>query len=58
MTRHLRSLAYAALVFLLSCPLLAQEMEWKPESTWRKGKKSSVASYIRKAVIAEERGDY
>jgi tetratricopeptide (TPR) repeat protein len=58
MTRHLRSLAYTALVFLLSCPLMAQEMEWKPESTWRKGKQSSVASYIRKAEIAEERGDY
>jgi tetratricopeptide (TPR) repeat protein len=55
---HLRSLAYAALVFLAAGSLSAQEMEWKPESTWRKGKQSSVASYIRKAEIAEERGDY
>ncbi|MFT5130615.1 MAG: tetratricopeptide (TPR) repeat protein [Rhodothermales bacterium] len=58
MTAHLRLLAYASLVFLISSPLLAQEMEWKPESTWRKGKQSSVASHIRKAEIAEERGNY
>jgi tetratricopeptide (TPR) repeat protein len=45
-------------MFLISSPLLAQEMEWKPESTWRKGKQSSVASYIRKAEIAEERSNY
>ncbi|HAR67770.1 MAG TPA: hypothetical protein DCR55_16415 [Lentisphaeria bacterium] len=45
-------------ILLLATTATAVEMDWKPESKWRRGKGTTVASLIRKAETAEKRGQF
>ncbi len=52
--------AYAlcfAILFTLT-GLTSEQMEWKPEDTWRKNKKSKTANYIKHAEFYEKYEDY
>lgn len=54
--RH--KVVWVALCTLLTLTAAGDEMDWQPETKWRRGKGTTVASLIRKAETAQARAQY